>query len=147
MPDALTEVGLAVFLGALLFDFWRGWLGPRLLSRDWFPGEPDLPTVAGDIDEPGPKEYAKVVLAVYLTGTAILYIALLDAAPVSPVCLPYADFINEYVVGGMALMTGLMWYSEGQGVVIPYHSEVRYMIGVLTVVAPLYMSACGTGVL
>jgi len=147
MLNALTWVGLAVFLGALVFDFWHEWLSPRLLSREWFPGEPDLPPVAGDVDEPGPKEYTKVVLAAYLTGGAILYIALLDVSPVSPVCLPYANFINEYVVGTMALITGFMWYSDGQGVVIPYHSEVRYTIGVLTVVAPLYMGACGTGVL
>ena len=147
MLDALTWVGLTVFTSVLAFDFWHEWLGPRLLSREWFPGEPDLPPVAGDVDEPGPEEYAKVVLAAYLAGAAILYIALLDAAPASPMCLPYADFISEYVVGALALTTGFMWYSEGQGVVMPYHSEVRYTIGVLTVVAPLYMSTCGTGVL
>ncbi|WP_273836879.1 hypothetical protein [Halococcus sp. PRR34] len=130
---------MTVFTGVLAFDFWHEWLGPRLLSREWFPGEPDLPPVAGDVDEPGPEEYAKVVLAAYLAGAAILYIALLDAAPASPMCLPYADFISEYVVGALALTTGFMWYSEGQGVVMPYHSEVRYTIGVLTVVAPLVL--------
>lgn len=140
-------VGVGVFALTLAYDFWSEWLGPRLLSRSWFPGEPDLPPVAGDVDEPGPKEYAKVVLTGYLTGAAILYIALLDAAPASPMCPPYADFINKYVVSAMALTTAFMWYSDGQGVVMPYHSEVRYVIGVLTVVAPLYMSACGTGVL
>ena len=147
MLGALLWVGVGVFALTLAFDFWSQWLGPRLLSREWFPGEPDLPPVAGDVDKPGPKEYAKVVLAGYLTGAAILYIALLDAAPVSPICLPYANFINEYVVGVLALTTGFMWYSDGQGVVIPYHSEVRYTIGVLAVIAPLYMRACGTGVL
>lgn len=147
MLDGPMWVGLAVFLGALSFDFWHEWLGPRLLSRSWFPGEPSLPPVAGDVDDPGPDEYTKVVLAGYLTGAAILYIALLDAAPVSPVCLPYANFINKYVVGAMALITGFMWYSDGQGVVLPYHSEIRYTIGALTVLAPLYMSACGSGVL
>jgi hypothetical protein len=106
-----------------------------------------LPPVAGDVEDPGPEEYAKVVLAGYLTGSALLYIGLLDAAPVGPVCLPFADFINEYVVGALALTTGFMWYSEGQGVVMPYHSEVRYFLGTLTVLGPLYMSSCGTGVL
>lgn len=147
MPGLLLWIGVAIFSIVLAYDFWTEWLGPRLLSRSWFPGEPDLPPVAGDADDPGPEEYARVVLAAYYTGGAILFIALLDVAPASPMCLPYADFVNEYVVGVLALTTGFMWYSDGQGVVMPYHSEVRYIIGVLTVIAPLYMSACGTGVL
>ncbi|WP_226004115.1 hypothetical protein [Natrinema salinisoli] len=147
MLGLLAWLGIGIFSVALAYDFYTEWFAPRLLSQSWFPGEPDLPPVAGDVDDPGPEEYRRVILAAYLTGAAILFIGLLDAAPVSPMCLPYTNFINEYIVGILALVTGFMWYSDGQGVVIPYHSEIRYTIGVLTVVAPLYMSACGSGIL
>ncbi len=147
MVAVVLWAGIGVFTLALAGDFWTEWLGPRLLSRSWFPREPKLPPVAGDGEDPGPEEYTKVVLAGYFAGGGLLFIALLDAGPIQPICLPYAGFINEYVVGAMALITGFMWYSEGQGVVVPCHAEIRYSIGVLTVLAPLYMGACGTGVL
>ena len=147
MPQPLAWAGLLVFSLALSYDFYTEWLAPRLLSRDWFPGEPDLPPVAGDIDEPTPEDYRRVVLVGYFTGVVILFIAALDAASIETVCFPYGDLLNKYVVGVLGLATGFMWYSDGQGVVMPYHSEVRYTLGVLTVVIQLYLETCGTGLL
>lgn len=140
-------LALCAFTLVLAYDFWSEWLSPRLLWRSWFPGEPDFPPVAGDVDDPGPAEKWRVITAAYLTTAVFLFVALLDATAANPVCLPYADILNEYIIGVLALMTGFMWYSDGQGIEIPYHSEVRYTIGVLTVVVPLYMSACGSGVI
>lgn len=147
MLTSLTWLALAAFSVVLAYDFWSEWLGPRLLSRSWFPGEPDYPTVAGEGDDPGPTEKWRVITAAYFTAAAFLFIVLFDASSARPACLPFADVLNEYVVGALALTTGFMWYSDGQGVVMPYHSEVRYIVGVLTVIVPLYNSACGSGIL
>jgi hypothetical protein len=147
MLSFLSWIGLSIFGLALSFDFYREWLAPRLLSRSWFPGEPDLPPVAGEVNEPEPEDIDRVLLAGYAGVIMIVFIGSLDAAPVNPDCLPHSDFIQVYLVKALALTTGLMWYSEGKDVVISYHSEVRYIIGFITVVLPVYSKACGTGVL
>lgn len=147
MLSFLSWIGLTIFALTLSFDFYREWLAPRLLSRSWFPGEPDLPPVAGEVDEAKPEDIDRVLLAGYIAGITIVFIGALDASPVNPDCLPHSNFIQVYLVKAFALTTGLMWYSEGQDVVIPYHSEIRYIIGLLTVALPLYSKACGTGVL
>ena len=144
----VTWLGLAIFSLALSYDFISEWLSPRLLSKSWFPGEPDLPPVAGEGDGGElTDESDRVVLALYGLGVSFLFIGLLDASPMNPGCLPYESFIREYVVRLMGAVTVVMWYSEGQDIVIPYHSEVRYTIGLMTLVIPLYIAACGSGVL
>ena len=140
-------IGLGIFSLTLAYDFWSEWLGPRLLSRSWFPGEPDLPPVAGDVEEPTAENYWRVVLAGYFTGAVVLIIGLLDASSVEPACLPYANVVKTYGVGIISLATVFMWFTEGQHIVMPSHKGVRYTIGVLTVVIPMYMAACGSGVL
>lgn len=149
MLTPLAWVGIVVFGFALSFDFWNEWLGPRLLSRSWFPGEPDLPAVGGDGNSDGPTKanYRHVILAGYFTGGALLIIGLLDASSIQPTCLPYSDIIKTYGIGALSLMTGFLWFSEGQNIVIPYHKGVRYTIGVVTILIPLYVAACGQGVL
>lgn len=147
MLEVFVWLGLAVFSLTLAYDFWSEWLGPRLLSRSWFPGEPDLPPVAGEVEEPTEENYWRVVLAGYFTGASLLIIGLLDASAVEPACLPYAEVVKTYGVTVFSLATGFMWFSEGQHVVLPGHKGVRYTIGVLTVIIPTYMAACGSGVL
>lgn len=147
MLEVFVWFGLAVFSLTLAYDFWSEWLGPRLLSRSWFPGEPDLPPVAGEVEEPTEENYWRVVLAGYFTGASLLIIGLLDASAVEPACLPYADVVKTYGVAVFSLATGFMWFSEGQHVVLPGHKGVRYTIGVLTVIIPTYIAACGSGVL
>lgn len=147
MQDLLVVAGLLSFSLALGYDFYTEWLSPRLLSQSWFPGEPDLPPVAGDTDEPKPENYLKVVLAGYLTGSTVLFIILLDKHPENIACVSYTGFLNVYVVGVFGLITTFMWYSEGQNIVMPYHSEVRYSIGVSTIFLTLYLEACGSGIL
>jgi hypothetical protein len=147
MLGLLAWIGLGVFSLTLAYDFWNEWFGPRLLSQPWFPREPDLPPVAGDVDEPKSGNYRRVVLAGYFTGSGLLIIGLLDVSPVRPVCLPYADFVKTYVLAALSLATGFMWFSEGQNVVMPYHKGIRYTIGVIAVLLPVYMAACGSGVL
>lgn len=147
MLTPLAWVGVAVFGLTLSFDVWNEWLGPRLLSRSWFPGEPDLPAVAGDTDEATEANHRHVILAGYFTGGAVLIIGLLDVSPIQPTCLPYADIVKTYGIGALSLTTGYMWFTEGQNVVIPYHKGVRYTIGVITVLIPMYMAACGRGIL
>lgn len=140
-------VGLAVFSFALAYDFWNELLGPRLLSRPWFPGEPDLPPVAGEGEEPTEENYWRVVLAGYATGALFVIIGLLDASAVEPACLPYAEVVRTYGVAILSIATGLMWFSEGQDIVMPGHKAFRYTLGVLTIIIPLYMAGCGSGVL
>ncbi len=147
MIGVIVWVGLIVFSITLAYDFWSGVLGPRLLSQSWFPGEPDLPPVAGEGEEPTDENYWRVMLAGYAAGALLLIIGVLDAAPVEPACLPYANVVSTYGVSTLAIATGFMWFSEGQRVVIPGHKGVRYTLGVLTVIIPVYMAACGSGVL
>lgn len=147
MLGPLVWIGFAVFSLTLAYDFWSEWLGPRLLSRSWVPGEPDLPPVAGDVDEPTPENYRRVILAGYFTGAAILIIGLLDASSVEPMCLPYSGVVKTYGVAVFSLTTVFMWFSEGQNIVIPYHKGIRYTFGVLTVIIPVYMAGCGSGML
>lgn len=147
MQGWVSWLGLAIFGLTLSYDFYSVWLSPRLLSRSWFPGEPDLPPVAGKSEEELTDETDRVVLALYGLAVSFLVIGALDASPVEPGCLPYEAFISTYVVRFMAGVTMLMWYSDGQDIVIPYHSEVRYTIGLLTLVIPSYMATCGSGML
>lgn len=147
MLGVLGWVGLSVFSLTLAYDLWGEWLGPRLLSRSWFPGEPDLPPVAGEAEDPSPENYSRVMLAGYLTGSAFLFIAALDVSPVEPACLPYANVVQTYGIPFGSLVAGFMWFSEGQNIVVPGHKGIRYSIGVLTAVTPVYMAACGSGVL
>jgi len=148
MLNFLTWIGLGVFVVALAYDFWSEWLGPRLLWRPWFPGEPDLPPVAGEVDEePDAAEKYRVILGAYFAGGGFLVIGLLDVAPVSPSCLPYSAVLKSYGVGFFSLVTVFMWFSEGNNVEMPFHGVVRYVIGVLVILIPLYMGACGAGVL
>jgi hypothetical protein len=147
MLGAVVWGGVGVFSLTLAYDFWIGWLGPRLLSQSWFPGEPNLPPVAGRDDESTSENHRRVVLAGYFTGTAILIIGLLDASSVEPMCLPYANVLNTYGIAVFSLTTVFMSFSEEQNIVMPYHKEVRYTIGVLTVIIPVYTSACGSGIL
>lgn len=144
--NLITWFGLTVFLFTLGYDFWSEWLSPRLLSKKWYPREPDLPAVAGDISEPTEENYRNVVLAGYFTGGAFLLIGLLDVSDVQPRCLPYSDIVKTYGIGAMSLITGFMWFTEGQNIIIPYHKVVRYTIGSLTVIIPVYMAACGEGI-
>ncbi len=147
MPSLFIWFGLGLFAIGLSWDFYTNWLDPRLKSKNWFPREPDLPAVAGDVEADGLKGRDRVLLATYFPGIAILLIGTLDASSVNPACLPYSGFLNHYIVRAFGLTTGLMWYSEGQGIEIPYHGEIRYTLGILTVVIPLYIDACGKGVL
>lgn len=147
MLNLATVAGLFVFVFPLSYDFYTEWLSPRLLSQPWFPGEPNLPPVAGEIDKPDPDDYFQVVLVGYFTGSAVLFIGLLDASPELVACLPYTEIISVYIVAIFALITTFMWYSEGKNVVIPYHSEIRYVFGTLTIVIPLYLHTCGFGIL
>jgi hypothetical protein len=147
MLNFLAWAGLVTFALTLSYDVWSEWLGPRLLSRSWFPGEPDLPAVAGDVDEPAEENYQRVILAGYFTGGAILIVGLLDVSPIQPTCLPYADIIKTYGIGALSLVTGYMWFTEGQNITIPFHKGIRYTVGVITVIIPLYMAACGQGIL
>ncbi len=147
MVGLLVWIGVSLFALTLGYDFWSEWLSPRLLSRSWFPWEPDLPPIAGEVDEPSPENYRRVVLAGYFTGTAFLIIGLLDASPVEPMCLPYANVVKTYGMAFFSLTTIFMWFSEGQNVVMPYHKGIRYTIGVLTVIIPVYMAGCGSGML
>lgn len=147
MLSPFAWLGLGIFSSVLAYDFWSEWLSPRLLSQEWFPGEPDLPPVAGDIDEPTDKNYRRVILAGYITGGAVLIIGLLDASPIRPACIPYSGIVKTYGIGVLSLATGYMWFSEGQNITIPYHKGIRYTIGVITVIIPLYMAACGSGIL
>lgn len=144
---ALVWIGVGIFGFTLAYDFWIEWLAPRLLSLSWVPGEPDLPPVAGEVNEPTPENYRRVILAGYLTGAIVLIIGILDASPVEPACLPYGNFIKIYGVAIMSLTTGLLWFSEGQEVVLPYHKGVRYTIGVTAIATTLYLNACGSGTL
>ena len=147
MLGVLEWIGLGVFSFTLAYDFWNEWLGPRLLSRGWFPGEPGLPPVAGDVDEPTPENYRRVVIAGYFTGTAILIIGLLDASPVEPMCLPYANVVKTYGIAVFSLTTVFMSFSESQNIVMPHHRGIKYAIGVSTVIITVYTSACGAGML
>lgn len=147
MLDFLSSLGLGVFAVAFGLDFYKEWLSPRLLSRSWFPGEPDLPPVAGEVEETKSRDVDRVVLATYLTAVAFLFIGIIDASPVNPECLPYSGFINQYLVRMFGATTALMWYSEGKGIVISHHSEIRYTVGLLTLALPLYSKACGAGIL
>lgn len=147
MLSLLSWIGLAVFAGALSLDFYREWLAPRLLSRPWFPGEPDLPPVAGEVEEADQEDVNQVLLATYVIGIAIFLIGLLDAAPVKPGCLPYSDFINSYLVSIFLAAAGILWYSDGRNVLIPFHAGIRFVIGIIAILIPLYSKACGSGVL
>lgn len=147
MLGLLSWIGLIVFSVALEYDFWSEWLGPRLLSRSWFPGEPDLPPVDGEGENPTTANYRRVVLASYGAGAAILLIAMLDALLVKPTFLPYANIVKTYGGSLFSLLTILMWFSEGQTIVLPYHKRIRYIFGVLTVIMPLYIATCGSGIL
>ena len=147
MLSPFVFIGLTIFLIAFSYDIWSEWLGPRLLSRSWFPGEPDLPPVGGEGDESTVENYRRVIFAGYFTGSIFLIIGVLDALPIKPPCLPYSDVIKTYGIGILSMVTSFMWYSEGQNLVIPGHKGIRYTIGLSTIIITLYMAGCGAGVL
>lgn len=143
----LTWVGIGAFGLALGSDFWSEWLAPRVRYRSWFPQEPNLPAAAGNAEPPSEENRFYVILAGYLAGGGFIIIGLLDASSIQPACFPYAEVARTYGVAAVSLCTGFMWFSEGQNVTMQYHKGIRYSIGSLGVLIPLYMSACGTGVL
>jgi hypothetical protein len=148
MAIPLGWLGISLLFIGLSYDFYTNWLDPRLRYRQWYPYEPDLPPVAGGIElSEEQRKHDRVLLALYLPGILLILLGVLDASSVQPKCLPAGDFFQSYGVAALSITSGLMWYSEGEDITIKYHSEIRYMLGLLAVLIHVYSKACGTGVL
>jgi len=142
MPTNLLWAGIIAFSLVLVYDFGRNYLLPRLLSYEWFPGEPNLPPVAGE-KETSDSDVALAILFAYLLSISVFIIGVLDYSSARPECIPPL----QYVASIFALASGFMWYTDSKNLSIQYHSEIRYLLGSLSIVIVLYLGACGEGLL